>query len=202
MPSKTPKQKVTLTDNQKFELCLYANNNKKTRAQYVDWVEQKWGVRVNETTITRILQTKEKRLTTEIIHPEQKRHKPVIFLELELALKEFVLSYQHQTILSDAILIEKAKLLANGLEIPENSLLFSSGWLQGFKKRNGIRQEKLHGEASSADETAIIEALPLLHSKCADYPRERIYNMDETGLFYRYVLFLLNGRGILVAYFL
>ena len=187
MPPKTFKKKVTLTDAQKYELCLYANNNKKTRVQYADWVEEKWGVRVDETTITRILQTKEKRLTTEVIHPEQKRHKPVTFPELELALKEFVLNYQHRTILSDAILVEKAKLLANGLGVPENTLQFSSGWLQGFKKRNGIHQEKLQGEAASANEAAIIEALPLLCNKCANYPLERIYNMDETGLFYRYI---------------
>ncbi len=98
-----------------------------------------------------------------------------------------MLNYQHQTILSDAILVEKAKLLANGLGVPENMLQFSSEWLQGFKKRNEIRQEKLQGEAASANEAAIIEALPLLRSKCANYPLERIYNMDETGLFYRYV---------------
>ncbi|CAG8735374.1 16801_t:CDS:2, partial [Rhizophagus irregularis] len=127
----------------------------------------------------------EKRLITEVIYPEQKRHKPVTFPELELALKEFVLNYQHRTILSDAILVEKAKLLANGLGVPENMLQFSSGWLQGFKKRNGIRQEKLQGETASANETAIMEALPLLHNKCVNYPLERIYNMDETGLFYQ-----------------
>src|SRR6266496_4781980 len=166
MLSKTPKKKVTLTDAQKYELCLHANNNKKTRVQYADWVEAKWGVRVDETTITRILQTKEKRLITEVIHPEQKRHKPVTFPELELALKEFVLNYQHRTILSDAILVEKAKLLANGLGVPENTLQFSSGWLQGFKKCNGIRQQKFQGEAAPADQTAIIEALPLLREKC------------------------------------
>jgi Tc5 transposase-like DNA-binding protein len=74
------------------------------------------------------------------------------------------------------------------LGIPENTLQFSSGWLQGFKKRNGIRQIKLQGEAASADQTAIIEALPLLRNKCNDYPFERIYNMDETGLFYRYII--------------
>lgn len=187
MLHKKVKKKVFLTDAQKYELCLYANNNKRTRAQYADWVEQKWGVRVDETTITRILQNKDKRLSTEVIHPEQKRHRPVTFPELELALKEFVLCYQHRAILSDAILIEKAKLLASGLGIPENVLQFSSGWLQGFKKRNGIRQQKLQGEAASADQTAITEALPLLREKCANYPLERIYNMDETGLFYRYV---------------
>ena len=104
------------------------------------------------------------------------------------------MTYQHRAILSDAILIEKAKLLANGLGIPEDGLQFSSGWLQGFKKRNGIRQQKLQGEAGSADLTAILEALPVLREKCANYPLERIYNMDETGLFYRYILYFIAYR--------
>ena len=65
-------------------------------------------------------------------------------------------------------------------------LQFSSGWLQGFKKCNGIRQEKLQGEAS-VNKAGIMEALPLLRNKCANYPLKRIYNMDETGLFYRYI---------------
>ena len=117
-----PKKKVTLTDSQKYELCLYANNNKRTRSQYVNWIEQKWGLRVDESTITRILQTKDKRLTTEVIKPDTKRHKGVIVPELELALKEFVLTYQHRTILSDALLIEKAKLLADELQVLQRIL--------------------------------------------------------------------------------
>ena len=36
-----PKKNITLTDIQKYELCLHARDNKKTRTQYVDWVEQK-----------------------------------------------------------------------------------------------------------------------------------------------------------------
>ncbi len=36
-----------------------------------------------------------------------KLNKSVTFPKLELALKEFVLNYQHQAILSDAILTEK-----------------------------------------------------------------------------------------------
>ena len=69
--------------------------------------------------------------------------------------------------------------------IPDGTLVFSAGWLQKFKERNGICQKKLHGEASSANLAVIAEALPLLKSKCEHYPPERIYNMDETGLFYR-----------------
>jgi hypothetical protein len=175
----------TLTEIQKRELCIYARDNKRTRTQYVNWIEEKWTVRVNESTITRILQTAEIRLGSETISPNTKRHKPVTYPELELALKEFVLDYQHRTVLSDAILIEKAKMIANGLEIPQDALRFSSGWLQKFKDRNGIRQRKLEGEASSADEAAITNSLPLLKEICSSYPPERIYNMDETGLFYR-----------------
>ena len=92
-------------------------------------------------------------------------------------------------ILSDTLLIEKAKLLANGLEISKDTLKFSSGQLQGFKKCNRIYQEKLQEEAASIDQTIITEALPLLHSKYAKYPLEQIYNMNKTGLFYQYVFF-------------
>ena len=79
-------------------------------------------MRVDKSTITQILQTKDKRLTTEVINPDAKRYKSVIVSELELALKEFVLTYQYRAILSDALLIEKAKSLADELEVPQGTL--------------------------------------------------------------------------------
>lgn len=116
------KKKITLTEIQKYNFCLYARDNKKTYSQYIDWIEQKWGVRVDKSTVSRILATKNKRLASEVTNPEAKRHKAVIVPELELALKEFVLTYQHRAILSDTLLIEKAKLLAEELEVPEGTL--------------------------------------------------------------------------------
>lgn len=184
------KSKVSLSDSQKYELCLYARDNKLTRKEYINWIEQKWGLRVNESTITRIMQRSDEILNTEISNPKAKRHKPVTIPELELALKEFILIYQDKTILSDAIIIEKAKKLADGLGVPDGTLSFSHGWLQKFKDRNGIHQRKLHGEASSVDISVVVDALPLLKNKCENYPPERIYNMDETGLFYRLLFFL------------
>jgi hypothetical protein len=184
-PLKMSLKRTTLTEIQKRELCVYAHDNKRTRAQYVDWIEKKWSVRVNESTITRILQTAANRLSSETTSPNTKRHKSVTYLELEFAFKEFVLNYQHLTVLSDALLIKKAKMIADRLDIPQDALQFSSGWLHKFKERNGIRRQKLEGEASSADEAAIASALLLLKERCSNYPPERIYNMDETGLFYR-----------------
>ena len=118
-------KRTTLTELQKWDFCIYArDNNKKTRAQYVNWIDEQWGLKVDESTITRILQTSEKWLSSEIINPNVKRHKPVSYPELELALKEFVLDYQHRTILSDVILIKKAKMIANRLEIPQDAFQF------------------------------------------------------------------------------
>ncbi|CAG8687603.1 20221_t:CDS:2, partial [Dentiscutata erythropus] len=170
-------KRTTLTEIQKRDLCAYALNNKLTRAQYVNWIE--------EHTVSRILKTGEQRLSSEPISPDIKRHKSVTYPELELALKEFVLTYQNKTVLSDAILIEKAKLLAERLKIPQGAFQFSAGWLHKFKDRNGIRQRRIEGEAGSADETAINNALLLIKNRCSEYPLERIYNMDETRLFYR-----------------
>jgi hypothetical protein len=85
------KSKVTLNNSQKYEFCLYAHdNNKLARKEYVNWIEQKWGLKVNESTITRILQKSDEILNMEISNPEAKRHKSVTFPELELALKEFI----------------------------------------------------------------------------------------------------------------
>ncbi|CAB5367928.1 unnamed protein product [Rhizophagus irregularis] len=128
---------------------------------------------------------KNKRLGTEIANPEAKHHKSVLVPELEFTLKEFVLNYQHKTILSDGVLTKKAKQLADELNVLQRTLQFSFGWLQKFKDRNNIRQVKLQGEADSADVNAIAKALPLIRNKCSKYPPKRIYNIDETGLFYQ-----------------
>ena len=132
----------------------------------------------HKSTVSRILKDSDKRLNEDITNPNSKRHKSVKFPELEQALMEFILTYQHRTILSDAIIIDKAKLFAERLQIPENKLQFSSGWLYKFKERNGIRLRRLYGEASSSDQNTIIENLPLLREKLSRFPLNRIYNMD------------------------
>ena len=72
-------KRTTLTDSQKRALCNYACTTKKTRTGYVDWVEKQWGFRVNESTISRILKTGEKRLIAEPVSPDAKRHKSVLY---------------------------------------------------------------------------------------------------------------------------
>ena len=62
-------KRTTLTESQKRALCSYAYANKKKRIEYVNWVEEQWGLRVNESTISRILKTGEQRLNSKLISP-------------------------------------------------------------------------------------------------------------------------------------
>jgi len=185
-----PLKRTTLSARQRQEVALFIDSvsrrgNRPSNRAIVEYIEQQYGLSVSESTASRISKARQETIQTELVNPNAKRCKPVQYPEFDLALKEFVLSFQHKTILSDAMLIEKAKLIADGLGVPAGALQFSLGWLQKFKERNGIRQHKLQGEAASADDLAIVEAMPALREKCGNYSLDRIYNMDETGLFYR-----------------
>ncbi|CAG8741910.1 31964_t:CDS:1, partial [Racocetra persica] len=83
-------------------------------------------VRVDESTIIRILQKSKKILSTDITRPDTKHHKSVIIPELELVLKKFILIYQSKAILNKTILVERTKQLAEGLDVLDRILKFSA----------------------------------------------------------------------------
>lgn len=53
--------------------------------------------------------------------------------------------------------------------------------------RNNLKRYQLHGESGSADINAIENALPDLKTVISTFKSEDVYNMDETGLFFRQV---------------
>jgi hypothetical protein len=61
----------------------------------------------------------------------------------------------------------------------------SDGWAKKFVERNSLSSKLLHGEAGSVDAAAIAEGLASLRELMAGYDPDHIYNVDETGLFYR-----------------
>ena len=88
-------------------------------------------------------------------------------------------------ILSDIILREKAKDFAKDLNIEENSIGFSNGWLSGFKSQNNLSKQRLHGEANSAPLSTLPELWAELQELISKYNPSDVFNCDETGLFYR-----------------
>ena len=62
---------------------------------------------------------------------------------------------------------------------------FSQSWGIKMAQKNGRRSKKLHGEAGSVD---VVKATPHIDKICtliAEYDLDHVYNMDETGLFFK-----------------
>ena len=79
------------------------------------------------------------------------------------------------------MLIMKAKKFGEDLAV--TFFQYSRGWLSRFKKRHGIRLFKSHGEAGSAQASVVQNGREQLRDELRN-PKD-VYNMDETGLFYR-----------------
>lgn len=81
-------------------------------------------------------------------------------------------------------LIKEKALQLNELMNGEKSFSASTGWLDRFKKRHGIRQLAVTGERLSSNEAAATEYLNKFSNLIAagNYSPQQIYNADETGL--------------------
>lgn len=81
-------------------------------------------------------------------------------------------------------LIKEKALKLNKLMNGDESFVASTGWLDRFKKRHGIRQLAITGEQLSSDNAAAAEYLSTFADMIAagNYSPQQIYNADETGL--------------------
>ena len=61
----------------------------------------------------------------------------------------------------------------------------SKNWCLAFTKRHSLRSQSLHGEAGSVNALAVAGDISQLRSNLAQYPPDHVYNMDETGLFFK-----------------
>jgi DDE superfamily endonuclease len=61
---------------------------------------------------------------------------------------------------------------------------WSNGWLAGFKSRHGIYRIENFGELGSVPVLAAVE-MNDVRLVCMEYTERNIFNMDETGLFWR-----------------
>ncbi len=86
-----------------------------------------------------------------------------------------------------SLAIAKAKSIASNLSIPETDFKASWQWLRRFRVRRGLQKMLLHEEGAEVNKSdlGLLAALDDLYAIIAQYDPENIYNMDETGLFFR-----------------
>jgi hypothetical protein len=89
-----------------------------------------------------------------------------------------------------SLAIAKAKSIASSLSIPESDFKASWQWLSRFKARRGLEKMLFHEEGAEVNNNnpELQPALEELHGLIAQYDPKNVYNMDETGLFFRLFL--------------
>ena len=85
--------------------------------------------------------------------------------------------------ISGPLIQEKALEFATSLGI--NEFKASNGWLCRFNQRHNLVCGKMSGERGSVDEKTVINWKEKLPSIWSGYQPRDIFNMDETGIFYR-----------------
>jgi len=109
------------------------------------------------------------------------------WLILESILYEWQLQItQSSGFIDGDILIAKAAQIWKSIPQYQDLPLprFSQGWLSQFKARYSIRYHIQHGEAASVPISTHKE-MKTVQTICDEFAEEDIYNMDESGLYWR-----------------
>ena len=123
--------------------------------------------------------------------------RPAQFPQLEAKIMHFIsLARSAKIPVTHAIISVKAlclkeELLKQDISVDEASMLrnftASRGWTDKFVKRHSLRSVALYGEAGSVDVSGIDADIVALREKLGDYEPSNIYNVDETGLFFKFL---------------
>lgn len=109
------------------------------------------------------------------------------FPKMERALYKWFIKLREQNIpVSGIMLQEKAKILQKKID-ETSTFVASSGWLNRFKQRYGIRLLKISGEKLSSQPELVNPFIEKLRNKIEELKLtpELIYNADESGLYWK-----------------
>ena len=95
------------------------------------------------------------------------------------------------------MLQEKAMQIAHGLDMSQDEFKASNGWLDRFKSRNRIKAKFISGEAGDVRKETVDSWKERLPELLQGYAPENIWNMDETGQFFRALPNLCHKRLVI-----
>jgi hypothetical protein len=185
MPRKRP---ISVEQRRALRHWAHHTTPKPSHKQCIEWFFEQYGHRLSQSSVSESLSATYTNLDDPIKTPSTSlRVRTGAWPELEAILFEWQLKIERQGgITTGEILQEKARQIWRQLpqfrdqECPE----FSVRWLEKFKKRHHIQARSRFGEIASVPELAE-EEMRSLQTIAGEYKEEDIYNMDETGLYWR-----------------
>ncbi|KAL4103217.1 hypothetical protein QTP88_010050 [Uroleucon formosanum] len=126
-----------------------------------------------------------------------KRMKICEYPDIEVSLLNWFIQCRDLNIpINGPILKEKAEFFAT--KLGHKQFKASQGWLSNWKIRNNVVFRKICGENASVDQSIcsdwLVKYLPIINQ----YSPDDVYNVDETGLFYKCLpsqTFVLKGEN-------
>ncbi|THH20539.1 hypothetical protein EW146_g842 [Bondarzewia mesenterica] len=152
-PPKQRKQRLYNIDRKM--ICIFHQQNPTMRQEDI---ALKYGV--ERSTISKIIKQKNKWLS--VVENEEHRvakHRPSKFPEIESELVKWLVECRdRKVVLSDAVIRSKAKEVAKALQIPDDKFKASSGWVENFKHRHGIRRGAWVGDGRDEKVAQVADA--------------------------------------------
>jgi len=176
-----------MTNEVQIALCEHKKKHPSfTQADLITWLQETHNVSVSQGTISLTLKCSIEILAKKAdVNRVAKRQRIVKYPLMETTLYRWFLTYQDQVNMSSDLTKEKAAYFLAKLYPGHGAFEFSNGWLEAFKNHRGIKSYRHFGESGSANMAVIEENLPQIRLTLDQYERRDIYNMDETGLFYK-----------------
>ncbi|KAJ6508925.1 Tc5 transposase DNA-binding domain-containing protein [Mycena sanguinolenta] len=145
-PTRAKQKKHRLFNLDRKQICLYHKENPTARQEDIARI---YGV--ERSTISKILKNKTKWLhVSEDETLRIAKHRPSKFPEIEQDMVKWLLQCRDtNTVLSDSMIRTKAKDIARALGIQEDRFKASSGWIENFKHRHGVRAGVWTGEGKN-----------------------------------------------------
>lgn len=183
-PSKRPALGISGTQKQALRVWTQSQNPRPSQSQCSAWFERTYGRGLSQSTISTILSNKFDHLDAGPASTSRRQLAPQWPL-LETPLYEWLAS-QESTPTAD-IIITRAREIWN--QIPEYQTLplphFSNGWLNRFKKRYATQIHDRQDGVPLPPPQAGRKEMKAMKTLCGEFLENDIYNMDETGLFWR-----------------
>jgi hypothetical protein len=189
-----PKRRRALTDLERRNIRQRNATNPSTQNALIAWFQEQTGHSLDQGQLSRILSSKYDHLDTDIpLRPSESASKRQVagdWPDLEMALFDWQQRIQGKKgIVTGDILKSKAAEIWQALPQYQGQPVpkWSNGWLDRFKKRFKIKEYVTHGEGGTAavDSPESIAQMAAVRLLCTEYAPKDIFNMDETGLFWK-----------------